>query len=211
MIRRDPYTDEDWVDFVRGTVATERHDAMQQHLESGCATCRDAHDTWKAVLGACRQEPGFEPPAAAVRLARLVYAATRPRRGSAAAETTLLFDSRSATAAVGLRAVRPGPRPRKLLYKNGEFLVDLQLETSETRSKSVLTGQVMELEKAELHVAGLLVVLLQQRKLVGRTTTNSFGEFSLEFDGSGDGLALAVEINHKAMIIALDDLTKVPS
>jgi hypothetical protein len=203
------YSQEDWVDFVRDATASGRHEAMQQHLAEGCESCRETHETWKAVLGTLRQEPNFEPPAGAMRLAKLVYAATKPQHRSTLEElaATLLFDSEHAVAAAGVRALRPGPR--KLLYGNGEFLVDLQFEPSKNRAKTILTGQVMELDKAELHVAGLLVVLLQKRKLVARTNTNPFGEFIMEFDGPGDGLSLAIDINHKAMIIALNELTKV--
>jgi hypothetical protein len=209
MARHHQYSHEDWVDFVREAVPPERREAMQRHLESGCESCREAHDTWKAVSGTLRQEPSFEPPAGAVRLAKLVYAATRPQPPPGLAEATmqLLFNSQVAASA-GIRALRS--RSQKLLYGNGEFLVDLQFEPSMNRHKTVLTGQVLGLDRSEVLVAGLLVVLLQRRKLIARTNTNPFGEFSMEFDGPGDGLSLAVDINQKAMIIALNDL-KVPS
>jgi hypothetical protein len=206
MARLDHYAHEDWVDFVREAIPVERHELMARHLASGCESCQEAHATWQAVLGIFRQERSFEPPAGTGRLLTLVYAATKPRRDShvLGATESLLFDSARAAAAAGVRTLRS--RSQKLLYRNSEFLVDLQFEPSTNRAKTVLTGQVVGMDTSEVLVEGLLVVLLQQKKLIARTNTNPFGEFSMEFNGPRDGLSLAVDINHKVMIIALNDL-----
>ena len=95
------YSHEDWVDFVRDLAPPDQLEAMRRHLAAGCESCREVHHTWKAVLETIREEPGVEPPAEAMRLARALYAATNPRRRGAIARATatLLFDSQLAAAA----------------------------------------------------------------------------------------------------------------
>jgi hypothetical protein len=203
------YSLEDWVDFVRDVAPSDRHEAMQRHLAAGCESCGEVHETWTAVLGILSEEPTFEPPAGAVRLARAVYAATKPRRRFAIAGETakLLFDGQLAAAA-GVRTLRPGPRRVLYLYEHEKFLVDLQVEPSKDRAKIVLIGQVTELDKDEPHVTEMQVLLFRQQKLIAETDTNPFGEFSVEFDGTDDDLCLVVDFNHASMVIALSDPRK---
>ena len=200
------YSHEDWVDFVRDVAPLDQLDAMRRHLAAGCESCGEVHETWKAVLETVREEPSFEPPAEAMRLARALYAGTKPRRVPIVRATaTLLFDSQLAAAAAGVRTLRPGPRKLLYLFENEKFLFDLQVELSRDRARIVLIGQVMELETEEPQVAGMLVLLFQQEKVIATMTTNPHGEFRVEFDDSGDDLSLVVDLNHTEMVIALSD------
>ena len=201
------YSHEDWVDFVRDVAPLDQLEAMQRHLAAGCESCGEVHETWKAVLETVREEPSFEPPAEAMRLARALYAGTKPRRRVAIVRATakLLFDSQLAAAAAGVRTLRPGPRKLLYLFENEKFLFDLQVELSRDRAKIVLIGQVMELDTDEPHVAGMPVLLFQQEKVIAKMKTNPYGEFRVEFDDTGDDLSLVVDLNHTEMVIALSD------
>jgi hypothetical protein len=198
------YSHEDWVDFVRGVAPRDQLDAMQRHLAEGCESCGEVHETWKAVLEIAREEPSFEPPAKAMRLARALFAGAQPRGPVALIRATakLLFDSQLATAAVGVRTLRPGPR--KLLYLYEKFLFDLQVERSRDRAKITLIGQVMELDTDEPYLAGMPVLLLQQEKVIAKMKTNSYGEFRVEFDDTGDD-DLSLVVDHTEMVITLSD------
>ena len=204
---QDHYSHEDWVDFVRDAAGPGRHEAMQRHLAEGCESCRELCETWKAVLGIVKREPAFEPPAGAMRLAKAFFAPTAPQPRFALARATakLLFDSQLAVATAGLRTLRSGPR--KLLYENGDFLVDLQIAWSPDRERTFLVGQVMEVGIEAPHVAGLQVLLFREVTVLARTQTNQFGEFCLELDGAADDLSVAVDgdLNHAAMVITLGD------
>jgi hypothetical protein len=201
------YSHQDWVDFVRGVALLDQLEAMQRHLAAGCESCREVHETWKAVLEAVREEPSFEPPAEAMRLARALYAETTPRRRVAIVRSTakLLFDSQLAVAASGVRTLRRGPRKLLYLCKDEKFLFDLQLERSRDRAKIVLIGQVMELDTDEPHVAGMTVLLFTEETVIAKVKTNPYGEFRLEFDDTGDDLSLVVDLNHTEMVIGLSD------
>ena len=201
------YSHEEWVDFVRDVAPLDQLKAMRRHLAAGCESCGEVHETWKAVLETIRQEPGVEPPAEAMRLARALYAGTKPRRGVAIvrATATLLFDSQLAAAAPGVRTLRPGPRKLLYLFENERFLFDLQVELSKDRARIVLIGQVIELDTDEPHVAGMSVQLFQQEKVIAKMKTNPYGEFRVEFDDAGDDLSLVVDLNDIEMVIALSD------
>jgi hypothetical protein len=201
------YSQEDWVDFVRDVAPPDQFEAMQRHLAAGCELCMEVHAIWKAVLETAAEEPSFEPPAETMRLARALYAGTQPRRAVDIIRATakLVFDSQLASAAAGVRTLRRGPR--KLLYvcENEKFLFDLQVERSRDRAKIVLIGQVMELDTDEPYPAGMPVLLFQQERMIAKMETNSYGEFRVEFDDTGDDLSLVVDVNHIEMIIALSD------
>ena len=201
------YSLEDWADFVRDVAPSDRHEVMRRHLAAGCESCGEVQETWKAVLGIVREEPTFEPPAGAVRVARAVFAALKFRRRLAIAGATakLLFDSQLAASAAGVRTLRLGPRRVHYLHENERFLVDLQFEPSKDRAKVVLIGQVTELDRDELHITEMEVLLFRQDQLIAKMNTNPFGEFSVAFDGPGDDLSLVVDFNNAAMVIALND------
>jgi hypothetical protein len=201
------YSHEDWVDFVRGVAPVNQLEGMQRHLAAGCELCTEVHATWKAVLETAAEEPSFEPPAEAMRLARALYAGTHPRRPSAIVRVTakLLFDSQLAAAAAGVRTLRRGPRKVLYVCENEKFLFDLQLERSRDRAKLVLIGQVVELDTDEPYLVGMPVLLFQQERMIANMTTNSYGEFRVEFDDTGDDLSLVVDVNHIEMIVTLSD------
>ena len=201
------YSHEDWVDFVRDLAPPDQLEAMRQHLAAGCESCREVHDTWKAVLETIRAEPSVEPPAEAMRRARALYAGTKPWRSVPIVRATarLLFDSHLAAAAAGVRALRRGPRKLLYLFEKEKFLFDLQVEPSRDHARIVLIGQVMELETDEPHVAGMSVLLFQQEKVIAQIKTNPYGEFRVEFDDTGDDLSLVVDLDHIEMVIALSD------
>jgi hypothetical protein len=201
------YSQEDWVDFVRDVASPDQFEAMQRHLAAGCELCREVHATWKAVLETAAEEPSFEPPAEAMRLARALYTGTKPRRPIAIVRATakLLFDSQLEGATAGVRTLRRGPRKLLYLCENEKFFFDLQVERSRDRAKIVLIGQVMELDSDEPYPAGMPVLLFQQERMIAKMKTNSYGEFRVEFDDTGDDLSLVVDVNHIEMIIALSD------
>jgi hypothetical protein len=201
------YSHEDWVDFVRDVAPLDQLEAMRRHLAAGCESCREVHQTWKAVLETVRAEPSVEPPAEALRVARALYAGTKPRRGAGILRATakLLFDSQLAAAAAGVRTLRPGPRKLLYLFENEKFLFDLQVEPARDHARIVLIGQVLELDTDQPHVAGMSVLLFQQEKVIAQIKTNPYGEFRVEFDDTGDDLSLVVDLDHVEMVIALSD------
>jgi hypothetical protein len=142
-----------------------------------------------------------------MRLARSLYAGTRPRRLGAIvrAAAKLLFDSQLAGAGAGVRTLRPGPRRLLYLCQNEKFLFELQVELSRDRAKIVLIGQVMELDTDEPRVAGIPVLLFQQEEMIAQMKTNPYGEFRVEFEDTGDDLSLVVDLDHTEMVIALSD------
>ena len=143
------YSHEDWVDFVRDVAPSTGSKRCSDTSRRAVNRAGEVHETWKAVLETVREEPSFEPPAEAMRLAK---AALRRDEASASvsrivrATAKLLFDSQLAAAAAGVRTLRPGPRKLLYLCENEKFLVDLQVEPSRDRAKTVLIGQVMGLD-----------------------------------------------------------------
>lgn len=90
----------------------------------------------------------------------------------------VIFDSSSARVAAGMRTGRIDSR--RLAYQHKNSTVDFLIEPREASGKMLVTGQVLHRGKKGHEIEGLPVLLVSGDRTVARTTTNSFGEFSVE-------------------------------
>lgn len=172
------YPQEDWADFARGATG-EREPAMKQHLKR-CGECRQTLAIWQQVTQMAAQEATYEPPADAVRVAKSYGATLAPerKRSLAALVAGLIFDSQSETALAGIRSAAAAPR--QLLYRSGEFNIDLRIEKETGRERVMLVGQV--LSTTGRSVRNIPVALISGLGPVSSGVTNEFGEFQLKME-----------------------------
>jgi hypothetical protein len=96
----------------------------------------------------------------------------------------VLFDSFLQPALEGVRSAGAGTR--RMLYRAGPFQVDLQIEAPVGGGSVVVTGQLLDLRDPEVVGAHVPLMLSNLRGRVIRATTNQFGEFREEIEGTGD-------------------------
>src|SRR5690242_19840823 len=136
------FAEEDWADFARVETGAEQAARMQRHLDEGCAECRRAHDLWASVGRVAGHEADYQPPESAVRQVKGQYT-LRKADGvlSRLRSAVLVFDSARLPAAAGVRAAA-ATSARQLLYRFGNRLVKLRLETTEEPARLSLVGQI---------------------------------------------------------------------
>ncbi|MGH9858865.1 MAG: hypothetical protein ACRD5F_02455 [Candidatus Acidiferrales bacterium] len=172
------YPQEDWADLARG-VTGAREPAMQQHLQR-CEECRQTLAIWQQVTKMAGQEAAYEPPASAVRVAKSFGATLAPKKKRLldALVAGLIFDSQAEAALAGIRSAATAPR--QLLYRSGEFNIDLRIERETGRERQLLVGQV--LSTTGRSVGSIPVALISALGPVSSGVTNEFGEFQLEME-----------------------------
>lgn len=169
----------EWIDFARRVMDREKGKAMQTHLD-GCDQCREILETWARVERIARHESDFEPPDAAVRLAKSRFKGVKAK----ASAVRLLFDSFHSPAFAGVRSV--GVNPRQMLYGIGTYRIDLRMEPQMDSDKVQLVGQILNSADPIKSGTQATVKLIRGRKIVTEAQTNSLGEFCLECSLEGD-------------------------
>lgn len=195
------FTDEHWIDFVRYTASEADRAAMQKHLDQGCDRCRKACDLWTKVTAAARRDAGAEVPPELVHLAKASFAVNPPApvEDGVACLAQLMFDSLLQPAAAGMRS--PGASCRQLMYQTGSCCIDVRIESLPERSRISLIGQIQD-NLATDSMASLPVSLVEGKRTVVTTETNSLGEFHMEFERANK-LSLSIGLRHKTLVMPL--------
>jgi hypothetical protein len=175
------FSSEQWTDFVRETLEHGDAKSMQAHLDSGCDQCAAAMASWTRVSDLAAREGAYEPPAAAVKMAKAsMRLHGQPARRPIA---KLLFDSFEAPALAGVRSSTSGAR--QMLYGFDDYRVDLRFEPNFDADHAVLVGQVLNSEAAQKSLGAIEVALTRGGRVLGIAKTNQFGEFQMECDLGG--------------------------
>ena len=180
------FSTEEWVDFVNQALAADKQEAMQQHLATGCKPCQENVTVWQRVSKMASAEASYQPPADAVRIAKAAFAASGSAQTKKASQSLVevLFDSFRQPALAGARSIAAGAR--QVLYKAGPYQIDLQLEPKPGTNRLVITGQLLDVNNAEVIGGDIPVTLSNHRGHSVVAPTNQFGEFTGEVENSGD-------------------------
>ncbi len=174
------FSSEQWTDFVRRTLKQEDMRAMQAHLDSGCEQCQGDLAAWTRVNGFAAREAVYEPPVAAVKMAKAALKLhSLPARSPVA---KLLFDSFQSPVVAGVRSC--SSQPRQMLYGFDDYRVDLRFEPNFDADEALLVGQILSTD-TPAKLGRIDVTLTRGGQVLGRAQTNEFGEFQLECDLGG--------------------------
>lgn len=171
-----------WADFARGLALKEERAAMREHLESGCAECREAFAFCEALARISINMAVQQAPDVAARLAKSICPA-RPKRVPLRAlciPVELVFDSFLAPCPVGLRS--SWQVGWQALYRAGDCSLDVRIEPDLRSSRAALIGQISNHASPDVHMGDVPVSLKSGNRKVAETTSNRFGEFQLEYD-----------------------------
>jgi hypothetical protein len=175
------FASEDWTDFVNGQLPQEKTQAMQRHLDTGCAKCSKSVALWRSVNQAASREAEFEPPASALRHIRNSFVvASAPKKAKRSFEIPrLVFDSLWQPALAGVRSA--ASTPRQVLYRAGEISIEMRLEPEPSSERVNIAGQVTKSVAHGDGVTGAAVAVFSAKERIAETSTNQFGEFQLSF------------------------------
>lgn len=173
----------EWIDYVRGVMPAERAGFAAAHLSDGCVSCEDkASWLFRLTESAARE---VMVPDAVANVAKAILAAknretedlTRVvlRRLKAVMEYDSFFDLQPA----GARSLPLGCGSRMLLFRAGEYSVDLRLEAEPEHPNWTLVGQLSNDDNPSDDMSNLPVLVMAGKKVVGKTFSNEFGEFVL--------------------------------
>lgn len=173
----------EWIDYVRGVMPEAQARFAATHLGDGCVTCGDTAN-WLSRLSESAVREVIVPDAV-VNVAKAILGArvretedlTRVvlRRLKAA----LVYDSMFDLQPAGARSLPLGCGNRMLLFRAGEYSVDLRLEAEPENLNWTLVGQLSNDDNPSDEMSNLPVLVMAGKKVVGKTFSNEFGEFIL--------------------------------
>src|SRR6266699_4557416 len=96
------FSEQNWVDFVRGTGLPGTRQRIDKHLATGCSGCKGALDFWKGIAGLAAEERDCMPPAELVHLVKAEFSARQGFRPGTQTFAGMVFDSAMQPLAMGL-------------------------------------------------------------------------------------------------------------
>jgi hypothetical protein len=193
------FSDEAWLDFARHVISAEDTMRMQAHLDGGCQRCAEVAALWQTVTEMAGR---WTDEAPAESVLNIVTSAFNVRKFEAKSifgllPAKLVFDSfAGAPVLPGIRAI--SSTARHVVYEAGPWTIDVRVE-SERDGRVSIAGQVLGDANIAFDALKAEVSLLRSGKVIGRSSTNEFGEFQFECDGAAD-LQLRVEIDGQQII-----------
>lgn len=205
------YSPEQWIDFVNEAGQAPAHQEMQEHLDSGCAQCKERVAIWRKVQRSAALEAKFQPPVDIVRVAKAAFANAgfEAKPGLAGIVAQVIYDSFRAPAMAGARSA--GMQSRQMLFSANPFQIDVNIEAKPGETRLSVTGQLMDTSQPDSIARGIPVTLSNRRGQTIQTTTNNFGEFQGEIENRGDLELTFLGHSEKTIVVSLRDaLTYIP-
>lgn len=181
--RKSHYEFGEWADFARAVAGSKARKKIEAHLDSGCEECGKLAEFFTKVAQRAASDQAYEIPHYALRNIRAIYALRQPQEVRLLPRTVarLVYDSFREPLLVGVRSQQSAAH--QLMYVAGAYTVDLRLEHEQGAPQVRLTGQIANRERA-CGVPEVPVFLLSRDLVIGKTATNQFGEFAVEYSPS---------------------------
>lgn len=185
------FSEQSWVDFVRGANGTDLNGDIGAHLAQGCSECKTHRNAWSRVGRLAGEEQSYTPPENLVRLVKLGFASKAAQQPRTFTLANLIFDSFAQPLPAGVRS--GALRVWQVIYEAEGLTVDLHFGRR-AQSKDVhLVGQVFDRQAVQALQGNATVELAtEHEQLVATAPVTSLGEFHLEF-AAKDHLWLSVK------------------
>ena len=169
------------IDYLDNRLTEAEASRVAAHLGGDCAVCGESRDWYQRVRSVASSDDTAAPPPWVLKRAVRIFESQGDRPGLAArigqAVASLVFDSFRSPALAGVRSTETANR--QLLYRAGDYSIDLQIAPSE-HTRADLIGQVLkESEPSFASVAGLKLDVARGDKIVCSTVTGAMGEFKV--------------------------------
>lgn len=178
---------EQLVAWTQNRLPAREAESIRAHLGTGCGACRKQVVQLQKVLAAIANHGLVEPSDWLIQQAKNLFAWHKTNPGENRLEqipAILLVDSFAAGLLPGFRGA--GPMTRQMLYRAGEYDIDVSIDYVEPAQAIDIMGQAMPLRADFGSVVGADVKLLNASCAAFGTKTNEFGEFIL--DGVPEGI-----------------------
>jgi hypothetical protein len=196
-----------WTDFARGVIPEQDRAAMEAHRAAGCRQCESTLSLVNQVAASMRADAASPVPADAVRWVKALASMQTPSRSRLSRIVAeLVFDSRLAPAAVGVRG--DDQAAHHMVYAAGAFDLALRVEQEPGAAAVTLVGQLTNREEPQAPVAKAPVLVMARTAVVAHTLSNRFGEFQVEYPPTPRlRLCVTVDPAFRRIELPLDRLT----
>lgn len=190
------------IDYLDNRLPDAEAAGVATHLATSCADCAESRDWYQQVRKVAASDDTVTPPPWVLKRAVRIFDTQRDRPklpariGQAIAK--LVFDSFARPALAGVRSTETANR--QLLYRAGDYSIDLQIAPSE-HTRADLIGQVLkEGDPTFESVAGLNFGIARGGETVFSAVTDEMGEFKVS--GLEQGLYdLRVELSEGSITV----------
>ena len=186
----------EWVDFARQKVKADRKSEMECHLNF-CEDCARSAHFWQQVILTTIREKRHQVPPTVLRSVRGHFALRWPTRSLVFKRTKFVFDSLFNPFPAGIRS--SGASARQLLYRLGNYSIDLRMEVQTDSGRIAVVGQILDDNEKGHHIADLPVSLQCGHHKWAGTKTNHLGEFHFDCPTS-DSLQLSFGVNPRRIL-----------
>lgn len=169
------------IDYLDNRLPEAKAASVATHLATSCKACGEKRDWYQQVRLVAASDETVEPPPWVLKRAVRIFDTQRhrPRLAKRIGEAiaSLVFDSFAGPALAGVRSTETAER--QLLYRAGDYSIDLQIAPSE-HAHADLIGQVLkESDSSYESVSGLKLDIARDAKVVFSAVTNELGEFKI--------------------------------
>lgn len=169
------------IDYLDNRLPEAEAARVATHLADDCAVCGESRDWYQRVRIAAASDDTVAPPPWVLKRAVKIFEMQRDRPRLATrlgqAIASLVFDSFAGPALAGVRSTETADR--QLLYRAGDYSIDLQIARSE-HARADLNGQVLkESDPTFESVSGLKLDIARDARVVLSAVTNEIGEFKI--------------------------------
>jgi hypothetical protein len=175
----------DWCDYARGLAAPDAVQAMDELLERS-AGARKTVELFRRVSAVAQSDQANEVPSYALRVAKAAAAlrSHAPRRSGASSALNFLpfsvtYDSLLQAAPAGTRDLSSSHQ-RIASFEARDFVVHVRLEQETNPHSQVVVGQLLRHDPEPRPVPEIPVLVLSDKRVVGRSLTSRFGEFQAD-------------------------------
>jgi hypothetical protein len=201
----DHFSEQPWIDLVRGVSAAEVSRDIRTHLDASCLKCKTTLDAWTRVRQLATDEAAFTPPENLVRLAKLAFAgkaeAPQPRNWTLA---NLVFDSFAQPLLAGVRSGELNMW--QVIYETEGLTVDLSFGRRSKAKRVHLVGQVLDKREVRPWHNVTIDLATEKDQVLGTTVANASGEFQMEFEAKEFLWLLIKAESHNTVWIPLTNL-----
>ena len=168
------------IDYLDGRLTSAEATRVSEHLDSACNRCAANREWYERIHLIAASDDSIKPPPWVFNRAIRIFENRREKTGVieriGRLAASLVFDSMAQPALAEVRSTEADTR--QLLYRAGDYNVDLQITPSD-QSRAHLTGQILrEGEAAFESVAGISLELTRAGEAVLSTSANQMGEFA---------------------------------
>jgi hypothetical protein len=160
---------------------------MQAHLDEGCADCQAVVDQLSAIVRFAAEERSLLVPHELVEQARNMYQADDPAGDRArklhVIAAYLISETQLGLQPAGVRSAggifdAGGVR---LVYRAGDYSINLTIEPSSAGGAQEIIGQISNLIEPDEPMEGIAVQIAARGRILDETHTTRFGEFLIGY------------------------------